>query len=71
MVTGAELVVAGYRNDFYSSSTPDMQVNANMITSSWDMSTITWNTRPAYDYDTVLDYDYFRRKDVSNSTNWK
>ena len=71
MVTGAELVVAGYRNDFYSSSTPDMQVNAHMITSSWDMGEVTWNTKPTHESSPVLDYDFFRKDDKAGSANWK
>lgn len=60
MVVNAQLSLIEYRQEFYANSTPDLQVNAYQVTTDWNMSTVTWNSRPGY-HDKVLDYDFMRR----------
>lgn len=70
MIVDAELNIASYNHSFYASSTPDLQVNAHMATSSWVIDEVTWNTCPSFE-SMVLDYDYIKRADTVSSANWK
>ena len=60
MVVDADLNLYLYAMDFYASTTPDLQVNAHLLTGSWSLSSVTWNNQPDYDT-TILDYNYLER----------
>lgn len=62
IIQAAYLNLEQYAVEAYSSSTPDMPVNAYQVKSSWDASTITWNTMPQIDYN-ELDYSFMSRTD--------
>lgn len=70
MIIEALMMVASFDNSFYTTSTPDLQVNAHQITSNWAYNSVTWNTQPTHD-GIVLDYDYIKKTDTSGSANWK
>ncbi len=70
MVIGANLALAAYHKSFYTTTMENQQIDAHVITSSWDYSTVTWNNKPSYD-STVYDYDFIKKTDVENTTNWK
>ena len=61
MIVDAQLYIASYNKGFYSSSTPDLQVNAHMITSNWAYNSVTWNTQPTFG-STVLDLDLIKER---------
>ena len=64
MVVDADLRLYTYAREFYSSSTPDLQIDAHQVTSSWTLAGVTWNNRPDYN-DEVLDYNYISRDDTT------
>ncbi len=60
IVVDARLNIYCYKYSFFSSDLADLQVNAHMISSSWNPDEVTWNTCPGYS-STVLDYAMFGR----------
>lgn len=70
MVIGANLLVAAYHRSFYTTSMEDQQIDAHVITQSWNYTTVTWNNQPSYD-STVYDYDFIKQSDVEGNANWK
>ena len=58
MVVAASLNVKYYSYEKYADTTPDLQVNAHLLKSTWDKTTVTWNDCPDY-VSTVLDYQMF------------
>ena len=62
MVVDADLNLYLYAIDFYSAGTPDLQVNAHLLTENWNLGSVTWNNQPAYDT-TILDYNYIERNE--------
>ena len=70
MVIGANLNVAAYHKSFYTTSMEDQQIDAHVITQSWNYTTVTWNNQPSYD-STVYDYDFIKQSDVEGNANWK
>ena len=77
MVIDAKFYVAQYYHSFYTSSTPNLQVNAHMLNTSWTDTSVTWNSikgsgnENSYYDNHVLDYDYIKRSDTQNAANWK
>lgn len=67
MIVNAKLCLVMKDYQFYSSTTPDMQVNAHKITENWNYSNVTWNNSPNYD-STVLDYNYVKKTDPKVTT---
>lgn len=65
IIQSAYLNLEQYAVEAYSSSTPDMPVNAYQVKAAWDASTITWNTMPQIDYN-ELDYSFMSRIDGTN-----
>lgn len=65
MVVSAQLNMIMYATDFYSTATPDMQINAYRVTGNWAYDTVTWNNKPTYNT-TVLDYVLVGQDDISN-----
>ena len=63
MVVSAQMLLIMYQADFYSTGTPDLQINAHQITEDWDYNTVTWNNKPSYD-STVLDYAFIKDDDI-------
>jgi RHS repeat-associated protein len=70
MVIGANLNVAAYHRSFYTTSMEDQQIDAHVITQSWNYTTVTWNNQPSYN-STVYDYDFIKQTDVEGNANWK
>ena len=70
MVIGANLNVAAYHKSFYTTSMEDQQIDAHVITQSWNYTTVTWNNQPSYN-STVYDYDFIKQSDVEGNANWK
>ncbi|MBQ8767460.1 MAG: DNRLRE domain-containing protein, partial [Clostridia bacterium] len=70
MVIGATLNVAAYHKSFYTTSMEDQQIDAHVITQSWNYTTVTWNNQPSYN-STVYDYDFIKQSDVEGNANWK
>ncbi len=68
MVVDARMCFAA-KASFYASTTPDLQVNAYMVTESWSKTNATWSNCPDIN-SLVLDYDFLSREDV-NDTHWK
>ncbi|WP_163537248.1 DNRLRE domain-containing protein [Gracilibacillus sp. YIM 98692] len=50
-ITGAFL-----KSSLYSDNTTNAQANVQKVTENWDTNTITWNTQPAFDGTSVVDY---------------
>lgn len=67
MVVAATMSVYNNNTEFYSNETPDMQVNAHMITSSWSLGTVKWSNQPSYS-STVSDYEFIKK---SGKTGWR
>ena len=67
MVVAATMSVYNDETEFYSDGTPDMQVNAHMITSSWSLETVKWSNQPSYS-STVSDYEFIKK---SAKTGWR
>lgn len=70
MVVSASLAMVMYHKSFYTSSMKDQQISAHAITSSWNLSQVTWSNQPSYD-PMVSDYSYIKQSDVENGYNWK
>ena len=70
VIIDAALKIALYKRSFYASSTPDLQINAHMATSSWSLSNVTWNSKPSYE-SMILDYQHISRSDTNGHANWK
>jgi YD repeat-containing protein len=62
IVQSAYLNLLQYDISSFTTSNPDMPINAYEVTSSWNESTVTWNTMPSYD-SRKLDYNYISRTD--------
>ncbi len=69
MVVDATMHIANYWREFYASTTPDLQINAHMITSSWSHTSVTWNSNTSFE-STALDFDYLKRADGTKPV-WK
>ena len=62
IVNSAYLDLKQYKLSSYTTTIPDMPVNAYRITENWDVSKVTWNTRPKTDSNEV-DYNYISTND--------
>ena len=69
MIVSATLSLMFNDVDFYGNATVDQQIDAHVITSSWNCSTATWNNQPNYDEDVIYDYDYIKRSDIGYNRN--
>ena len=49
IVIGANLRVAAYHKSFYTDVMEDQQIDAHVITESWNYTTATWNNQPDYE----------------------
>ena len=67
MVVSAKISVYNSNTEFYSSTTPDMQVNAHKITSAWTLDKVKWSNQPSYS-STVADYEFVKK---SSPTGWR
>ena len=59
VVIGAELVTVQSYTDAYSDTTPDTAIEVHAVTSSWNATTVTWNTKPTYESD-VADFEILK-----------
>ena len=66
MVVGGYLSLAQHSSNFYTDTMPDQEIDAHLVSSAWDASTVTWNTSPGYDTK-ALDYSYLK----NNVNEWK
>ena len=66
MVIGATLGLWLHSTSFYTDEMPDNQINAHIVTSSWNAETVTWNTKPVIK-DNITDYNFIKKTDVSGS----
>ncbi len=62
IVVGATLALFAYKTSFITSE--DQQIDAHVITESWDYSTVTWNNQPDYD-GIIYDYDFIKQGDAN------
>ncbi len=67
MVVSAKMSVYNCNTEFYSSTTPDMQINAHKITSAWTLDKVKWSNQPSYS-STVADYEFVKK---SSPTGWR
>jgi len=68
MIVSGKLHMLNYKNGFYSSGTPDLRIDAHMVTGSWSMGSVTWKTQPTYD-GTISDFNYLKRSESGGA--WK
>ncbi len=69
MVVDATLHLGQTSVEAYASTTPAAQINAYMVTKSWNENTITWNNQPSCE-STALDYNFISRSE-QNKAVWK
>ena len=69
MVVDATLHLGQTLVDYYASTTPNAQINAYMVTGSWNESTITWNNQPSCE-GTALDYNFINKSEKGEAV-WK
>ena len=62
IVVSAKLNLLQYYVDSYTTSTPDLPIEACMVTGSWNESNLAWNTMPTFD-SKPLDYSYMCKND--------
>ena len=48
VVIDAQLLSKQVLIDAYSDTTPDTAIEVHAITKSWNVTTVTWNTKPTY-----------------------
>jgi len=63
IVVSAILNINQYDMDSYTTSTPDLPIEAYMVTESWTPSSMTWNNMPSAQ-STPLDYSYICKDDA-------
>ncbi len=66
MVIGGYLCLVQHSSSFYTSTMPDQEIDAHLVTGTWNASTVTWNTKPSYD-SIALDYSFLK----NNVNEWK
>ena len=77
MIIEAKFCAALQSYSFYDDTTPDLQINAHMINTSWNETIVTWNgIKGSGDIDdyydpTILDYDFIHRTDAEEGDPWK
>lgn len=59
VIINANLHLAQIRKDSYSDTTPDAALEVHAITKSWNVTTVTWNTKPTYE-STVTDFEILK-----------
>lgn len=62
IVVSAKLNLLQYFVDSYTTSTPDLPIEAYMVTGTWSESSIKWNTMPSFD-SKPLDFSYMCKND--------
>ena len=59
VIINANLHLEQIRKDSYSNTTPDAALEVHAITKSWNVTTVTWNTKPTYE-STVTDFEILK-----------
>ena len=59
--------VYNYETEFYSEETPDMQIDAHMITSKWSLGSVKWSNQPSFSK-IISDYEFVKK---SAKTGWR
>ena len=59
VVVGAQLVTVQSLMNAYSDTTPDTAIEVHAVTSSWNATTVTWNTKPSYE-SAVADFEILK-----------
>ena len=59
VVIDAQLVTVQSYTDAYSDTTPDTAIEVHAVTSSWNATSVTWNTKPTYE-SAVADFEILK-----------
>ena len=65
VVIDAQLLSKQVLMDAYSDTTPDTSIEVHAITKSWNVTTVTWNTKPTYE-STVADFEILKASEKNS-----
>ena len=65
VVIDAQLLSKQVLMDAYSDTTPDTAIEVHAITKSWNVTTVTWNTKPTYE-STVADFEILKASEKNS-----
>ncbi|MCI6929584.1 MAG: DNRLRE domain-containing protein, partial [Ruminococcus sp.] len=65
VVIDAQLLSKQVLMDAYSDTTPDTAIEVHAITNSWNVTTVTWNTKPTYE-STVADFEILKASEKNS-----
>ncbi|MGN0178101.1 MAG: DNRLRE domain-containing protein, partial [Monoglobaceae bacterium] len=65
VVIDAQLLAKQVLMDVYSDTTPDTAIEVHAVTSSWNATSVTWNTKPTYE-STVADFEILKASDKNS-----